>query len=346
MSTNAKPKVSIIIPHHNNYSILQECVQSIYKIKYKNKEIIIVNNASTDNSINRIHSKYNDIIIKNSSKNLGYSGGCNLGASIASGEYLLFLNNDTIHESDFLNILVNMLNDNPKIASVQPKIKNYNQRQLFDYAGASGGYMDFLVFPFCRGRIFNTIEKDKSQYNKITKVFWTSGTCFLTRKEIFIKMKGFDEKLFSHMEEIDYCWKCYLSNYECYINPKSTIYHHGGSTLGYQSSFKTYLNHKNSLILLLTNYSLSLSILLFPIRIILEIISSFTELFKFKIFHFIAHYRALLSLFNIVYLIKRRLLINSLRIVSDKSLFNDKIIYKQSIVFKYFLLRKIYFKDL
>jgi len=346
MSAASSPKVSIIIPHHNNYSILDECINSLKNIHYKDIEIIIVDNASKDESIKDIQLKYKELIIKNSCSNLGYAGGCNLGASVANGEYLFFLNNDTILKPDCLNYLVDTFKDHLNVVCVQPKIKNYNQRDFFDYAGASGGYIDLFVYPFCRGRVFNSTEKDVGQYNDSVNVFWTSGTGFLTKKELFFQLGGFDEKLFSHMEEIDYCWKGYLAGYECYINPKAILYHHGGKTLNYQSAFKTYLNHRNSMILLLTNYKLSLSLLLFPFRIILEIISSISELFKLRIFHFFAHYQSMLCLLNINYLIKRRRFINSIRVVSDKDLFNKGVIYKQSIVFKYFLLRKIYFKDI
>jgi len=343
---NNNPLVSIIIPHFNNYSIIEECIYSIRNIKYNNIEIIVIDNGSTDNSISKVQSQFPDVVIYQSGKNLGYAGGCNLGAEISKGEYLFFLNNDTIHESDCLDYLVDTLKNNPNIASVQPKIKNYNQKNMFDYAGASGGFIDFFVYPFCRGRIFNTIEDDKDQYNDSIKVFWTSGTGFLTRKEIFSKLKGFDEKLFSHMEEIDYCWKCYLAGYKCYVNPKAVIYHHGGKTLNYKSAFKTYLNHRNSMILLLTNYNIWLSLLLFPMRVIFEIISSLAELFKLRIFHFFAHYIAILSLFNIFYLVKRKILINQLRLVSDTKIFSNKIIYNQSIVIKYFILRRFFYKDL
>ncbi len=340
------PLVSIIIPHFNNYSILEECITSIYKIKYNAIEIIVVDNNSTDNSIDQIQQTFPNIIIYQSKKNLGYAGGCNFGAEIANGEYLFFLNNDTTHESNCLDFLVDTLKNNQNIASVQPKVKSYNQKNMFDYAGAAGGFIDFFVYPFCRGRIFNTIEEDNGQYDESIKVFWTSGTAFLTRKSIFVKLKGFDEKLFSHMEEIDYCWKCYLAGYDCYINTNATIYHHGAKTLSYESYFKTYLNHRNSMILLLTNYNLILSLFLLPFRIFLEILSSVMELFKLRIFHFFAHYIAILSLLNILYLFKRRRLINDIRVINDFKLFKNKIIYNQSIVLKYFLLRNIFYKDI
>ena len=164
-------------------------------------------------------------------------------------------------------------------------------------------------------------------------VFWTSGTAFLTRKNIFSTLGRFDKGLFAHMEEIDFSWKCYLAGFRCSANPESIVFHHGGKTLGYDSPYKTYLNHRNSMILLLTNYNLLTAITLFPIRVVLEIISSVNDLLKLKIFHFLAHYRALIALLNIPYLYKRRALNSKIRKVSDASI---SAIFKKSIVCKYF----------
>lgn len=180
-------KVSIIIPHYNNQDILDSCIGSLKKLDFTNHEIIVVNNNSTDGSIQYIKNNYKDVIIINAKNNLGYAGGCNLGAQHANGEYLLFLNNDTIHEKNFLDILISRLDKNSNIASIQPKILNIKNKDYFDYAGAAGGHLDYLVFPFTRGRIFNTIEKDTGQYDDFSKVFWASGAGFITRKKVFKK---------------------------------------------------------------------------------------------------------------------------------------------------------------
>ena len=339
-------KVSIIIPHHNNFDILNECINSLIKIKYKDIEVIIVDNNSTDNSIERIKSNHSFTKIKKLKNNLGYSGGCNFGARFAKGSYLLFLNNDTIHEPNFLDHLINKMISNNNIACVQPKIKNYDDKEYFDYAGASGGFIDYLVFPYTRGRIFNTIEKDKGQYDNPIKVFWTSGTAFITKKEVFNKIGGFDNSLFAHMEEIDYCWKCYMIGLECWVEPKSIVYHHGGKTLPYNSPKKTYYNHRNSIILLLSNYSIGLSLYLLPLRLLLEIISSLNDLLKLKIGNFIAHYLSILSIIiNIPVIYKRRKFIKKIRVKNDKFIFDQKIILNQSIVKKYFLFSKKIFNN-
>ena len=338
--------VSIIIPHYNNKEILENCVKSILKNSYSNYEIIIVDNNSTDNSANLIKEKFVEVNIIKSNINLGYAGGCNLGSKHAKGQYLLFLNNDTIHDENFLDFLVQCIKSDDNISSVQPKILDFD-KTYFDYAGSSGGYIDYLVFPFTRGRVFNTIEKDEGQYDDRKRIFWASGACFLTKKNIFKKIGGFDQNFFAHMEEIDYHWKCYLAGHEVYVEPKAVIYHKGGATLKYQSYKKTYLNHRNSLFLLLTNYSIGLSLYLFPLRLLLEFLSSLKDLFTFKFLHFISHYIALISLFlNLKSLFLRRKLIKNIRIKTDRDLFDKKIIFNRSIVNLYFLFNRKKYSDL
>jgi len=339
--------VSVIIPHHNNSKILIECISSLTKSTFKKLEIIVVNNASTDSSCDEIIKLFPNVIIKESDTNLGYAGGCNLGSQIAKGEYLLFLNNDTIVEKECIEKLVVKLEEDNKISSVQPKIININQKSYFDYAGASGGFIDYLVFPFTRGRIFNTIEKDEGQYDEPIKIFWASGACFLTRKNIFKKVHGFDNDLFAHMEEIDYHWKCHLIDCEVWVEPKSVLYHHGGKTLPMNSSKKLYLNHRNSMLLLLSNYSFLYSSLFFLLRLPLEIISSIKELLNFKLKHFLNHYLALVWLLSHPHtIIKRRSLMNKIRNVQDADIFIKNIILKKSIVMNYFLFRKKKYDDL
>tara|TARA_Y100000814_G_C12345808_1_gene405577 strand:+ start:1055 stop:2092 length:1038 start_codon:yes stop_codon:yes gene_type:complete len=339
--------VSVIIPHHNNSKILIECIHSLNQSSFKNIEIIVIDNASNDTSYNDISNQFPNVIIKKSTVNLGYAGGCNLGSKIANGEYLFFLNNDTIVNKYCIEKLVSFLENNHNISSVQPKIINIDNQSYFDYAGASGGFIDYLVFPFTRGRIFNTIEKDNAQYDNPIQVFWASGAGFLTRKKIFEKVFGFDQELFAHMEEIDYHWKCQLSNYEVWVVPESVLFHHGGKTLPMNSSYKAYLNHRNSMILLLSNYSIIKSVFYFFLRLPLEFISSLVDLFKFRFKHFINHYLALLWILFHLHIIKnKRNLVNKIRCVSDQNLMNGKTIFTKSIVINYFLFRNKKYKNL
>ena len=339
------PKISIVIPHYNNYSIIEACLKSIISINYSNLEIIVVDNQSYDNSVDSIRKDFPFVDVIVASKNLGFAGGCNLGAKRSTGKYILFLNNDTEMEKDFLEPLVKILRQDSS-SSVQPKIRNYKKSHKFDYAGACGGFMDFLVFPFARGRIFDTIEQDKGQYNQKKQIFWASGTCFLTKKEIFDSVGGFDETLFAHMEEIDYHWRCQLMGYKVWVEPKSIIYHHGATTLKASSPLKTYLNHRNSFILLLTNYSLLKTILFLPAKIILELASFFRELMSLRLLHAGSHlYAWLWILFHPSYIVKKKMSIYKTRKIKD-ALLIKQVIYKKSIAWMYFMRKKSKFSSL
>ena len=267
------PLVSIIIPHWNGLDVITDCLESLRSTSYKKIEIIVVDNNSSDDSVNQIRKKFPKVKLFENTKNEGYAGGCNRGSGIAKGEYLLFLNNDTIQNKDWIDNLVTKIESDPLIAAVQPKILNYYQKDKFDYAGGAGGEMDFLGFPFARGRIFNEQEVDKDQYNNSDNIFWSSGTAFIIRKTAFEEVGKFDEIFFAHMEEIDLCWRLHLAGYKVVSEPKSVIHHKNALTLPMYSEKKYYLNHRNSLLMLITNYKLPLSIYVLPIRWALDIVA-------------------------------------------------------------------------
>ena len=342
---NSKLTVSIIIPHLIGKNILDECIQSIItNTRDIDYEIIVVDNNCEDGSIHYIVEKFSEINNVKSTCNKGYAGGCNLGAQHANGEFLFFLNNDTIITKDCINTLIKSIQKNNKMASIQPKIKNYYNQNEFDYAGANGGYIDYLGYPFARGRIMNTLEEDLGQYDTEEKIFWASGTGFITKKNIFNQIGGFDESLFAHMEEIDYHWKCLLNGYEVYIQPKSIIYHKGGQTLPYGSYKKIYLNHKNSIILFLTNNP-KISILKLCKRIILEKIAFLFYLIKLDLKGAVAILHAnLWLLFNIKYLILRRR--RNKRLIKKYHPISEELMRPYSIVKKYFYDQKIKFSQL
>ena len=327
------PLVSIIIPHHGGEDILFECLYSLMNVDYPDLEIIVVDNKSPDESINNIQNKFPKVVIIKSEINRGFAGGCNLGAEHAKGEYLLILNNDTTHEKNWIKPLIQRMESNKTISSVQPKIKNNEKRDYFDYAGACGGFMDKYCFPFARGRIFNTTEKDNGQYDDACRIFWASGTAFLTRKTIFSQLGGFDEIFFAHMEEIDYHWKCQLLGHEVWAEPSSVIYHKGAVTLPVSSSRKTYLNYRNSLILLLTNYPAKTVIKLFFPRIMMEFLSLIKEIIFLRWNHALAIMRSwfwIISHPNILFSRRKKIVKND----------GNELIYRGSIVVKYFLLNK------
>ena len=339
--SSTHPLVSVVIPHYAGTEILSECLTSLNNCSYPNLEIIVVDNASPDDSVYFIKSNFQNVILIQSEYNRGFAGGCNFGAQHAKGKYLLILNNDTIHDPDWIDLLVKMMESNPKISSVQPKIKNYDNRDYFDYAGACGGFMDKYCFPFARGRIFSTVEKDEGQYDESIKIFWASGTAFLTRKNVFDKVGGFDEILFAHMEEIDYHWKTQMLGNEIWVEPASVIYHKGAVTLPVSAPQKTYLNYRNSLILLLTNYPKMTPIrLLFP-RLFLEFISLLKEVITFNWGHAFAILRSWMWILSHLSLLKKRR-----DILKSDNIKIPILIFQKSIVVKYFIDRKIKFIEL
>jgi len=334
--------VSIIIPHYNGKDLLYNCIDSIYKnISIKEFELIVVDNASTDDSINRIKSSFESVKIISSNSNLGYSGGCNLGATHASGKYLLFLNNDTEHSSEWIEKLVHFLDSNSNIAAVQPKILNIYNKKLFDYAGGAGGFIDKFCFPFVQGRIFDTLEEDHNQYNNPSRIFWASGAAFMIRSNVFKELKGFDEIYFSYMEEIDFCWRVQSLGHEVWSFPSSYIYHHGPYKNFRKSSINSYyLNHRNSWILFLKNsynFNYGLSIVL---KLLLDWIALAYSLLRLNLKQHLgiikAHWWLCFSLYKIF----------KLRKENQYKLNQLDNIYSGSIVVDYFLRRKKYFSQI
>jgi len=336
-------KVSIIIPHHGGDEILDDCISSLQKSHYKNYETIVVDNNCQDSSINKIKNKFPEVKIISLKQNLGYAGGCNAGALESIGDYLLFLNNDTIHEPNWLQPLVDLMDSDHTIGSIQPKINNIHNNHMFDYAGGAGGFLDIFCFPFIRGRVFNHIEKDEGQYNNQIDVFWASGCSFITRKDLF-KSILFDTKLFAYMEEIDYSWKINLSGYRNVVEPKSTIYHDGGTLLE-RNFLKSYYNHRNSLILFLTNHNPIIMISLLAPKLFLELLSLLRYIIIFNFNGLIAQICSLLwILTHPLYLIGR---INKINRMKKKPLYSIiHKMYKTSIVFKYYIFRKKKYSEL
>ena len=340
-----RPLVSIIIPHWNGMDVITECLESLIKTTYPNLEIIVVDNNSSDDSVNHIRVNFPNVIIFENTNNEGYSGGCNRGSEIANGEYLLFLNNDTIHEPNWIEPLVQLLEKNPKIASVQSKLLNYYQKNLFDYAGGAGGMMDILGFPFARGRIFTEQEIDTNQYNSKKEIFWSSGTAFLVRKTAFETAGKFDELFFAHMEEIDLCWRFHLLGLDVWSEPSSVVYHKNAVSLPMHSERKYYLNHRNSLIMLLTNYSLPLALYISPIRWALDIVAIIYAILNGDWRHIkgIAKAHAWV-VFHPKILLRKRSGIRVMRKVQDKTIIRK--MYNGSIVFSHYILKKNSYSEL
>ncbi|MEX0722206.1 MAG: glycosyltransferase family 2 protein [Balneolaceae bacterium] len=282
---------SIIIVTWNALELLKTFLPSVTKTEYPNFEIIIADNASTDDSADWIRSSFPDVKIAFLDQNYGYCGGNNRAIPFSEKENLIFLNNDVEVTPNWLYSL-NKAFDSEEVAAVQPKIRSYTQREMFEYAGAGGGFIDKYGYTFCRGRIFEELEKDQGQYDDEAEIFWASGAALAVRKEVFVKSGGFDEDFEFHMEEIDLCWRLQNQGHKILYTPESVVYHLGGGSLPMGSPRKVYYNFRNSLFMLFKNYSTPHLIVRFPIRIFLDVIAAFRALFSGKKEDFFAVARA------------------------------------------------------
>ena len=331
-------RVSIIIPHWNGIDTLSECLLSLFKIRHDSYEVIVVDNASTDGSQSWVKNTYPNLKLIENEKNYGYAGGCNRGALEANGDYLVFLNNDTIQDPDWIQNLEKFMKKDNMIAAVQPKVLNYFNKNIFDYAGGSGGYMDWFCFPYARGRIFSKQERDNGQYNDSKQCFWSSGTAFMIRKKLFFKAGKFDEYFFSHMEEIDLCWRLQAMGFQIWVEPDAIVYHKNALSMPMHSHKKHYLNHRNSLLMLFGNYSFKNILILGSGRIIFELIAFGYSILKLDWKHASAIIRSLLYiLFHVNLILKRRYNFKKIRKKEDKDIIKN--ILRSSIVINYYLKR-------
>ena len=334
-------KLSIIIPHHNGEELLFNCLESILnQISIKDFEIIVVDNGSIDNSADKAKEKFPSINLHKSETNLGYSGGCNFGAKNAKGEYTIFLNNDTLHTKNWIEELIGFLDKNPQAGAAQPKILNATNKDTFDYAGGAGGYIDKYCFPFVRGRIFNSLEKDSNQYDDIKKIFWASGAAFIIRTELLRELNYFDNIYFAYMEEIDLCWRLQALGLGIWNVPTSVVYHFGKQTIK-ENTFKShYLNHRNSWILFIKNSATFEKGLLIIKRFILDLMAAVYSILTFDINRFLAIFSSHLWL---VYNFKTLL---NIRLSNHLRHHKLDLIYQRSIAIDYFFRQKKIFNQI
>ncbi len=261
---------SIIIPHYNG-SILSDCLTLLYKrTRHRPFEVIVVDDGSSDGSVEEAQGAFPEIKVLRNPRNMGFAATCNRGLEAAGGRYVVLLNNDVEVQPGWLSELVRFAEAHEEVGACQPKILSVRDRTRFDYSGAAGGLMDIFGYPFCLGRVFEEIEEDRGQYDRPRAIFWASGTALFLRKEA-LKVTGLlDERFVMHMEEIDLCWRMHLAGYAVWSVPASVVLHHSGWTLPPERFRKMFLNHRNSLMTLLKNYSLRNLIRVFPLRLGLE----------------------------------------------------------------------------
>jgi GT2 family glycosyltransferase len=289
------PSVAIVILNWNGKKHLAQFLPSVIKTTYAKIQIIVADNASTDDSIAFLEREYPQVRIIALMKNFGFAGGYNEALKEVKSDYYVLLNSDVEVTPGWIDPVIELMEKDPAAGACQPKILSYRNKDLFEYAGACGGWMDYLGYPFARGRVFDTVEKDSNQYDAEEKIFWASGAALFVKAHIFHQLKGFDSYFFAHMEEIDLCWRLQLSGFSVYVCPKSVVYHLGGGTLGKEDPRKVFLNFRNNLIMLAKNLKTSQLLWKIPFRFLLDLLSAFKFLFSGSPGQFLAVIRAQLA---------------------------------------------------
>ncbi len=274
-------KIAVVILNWNGQDLLKQYLPSVVKHSQEAK-VYVIDNASTDNSVAYLQENFSDVKLVQLDKNYGYAGGYNRGLKYIDADVYALVNSDIEVTKDWLRPVIESFENEPETVVVQPKIKDFKDKKMFEYAGAAGGYLDFFGYPYCDGRILFTVEEDKGQYDKPKEIFWASGACFFIRKKTFDKHQGFDESFFAHQEEIDLCWRINNTGKQIKYVPNSTVYHLGGGSLKAQNPFKTFLNFRNNLMMLLKNLPGRYILPVIFIRLILDGLAGVVFMFQGK----------------------------------------------------------------
>lgn len=292
-------KIAVVILNWNGAKLLEQFLPSV--IAYSDEaKIYVADNASTDNSLEVIKNTFPTVEIIQNDANYGFAKGYNVALQNIKEEYLCLLNSDIEVTQNWLTPILSLFENNAEVGIIQPKILDYKNKEYFEYAGAAGGFIDKFGYPFCRGRIFDTIEKDNGQYDDEKTIFWASGACFFIRNSIFKQLKGFDDDFFAHQEEIDLCWRAFNLGYTAKYSSKSIVYHVGGATLNEGNPKKTYLNFRNSLLMLLKNLPSNQLFFIILIRLCLDGLAGIQFIFKGKFKHCFAIIKAHFSFYALI----------------------------------------------
>ena len=277
-------KIAVVILNWNGVKLLEQFLPSV--IAYSDQaSIYVADNASTDASIEVIQNQFPSVKIIQNTGNFGFAKGYNESLKYVEEEYYALVNSDIEVTENWLAPILEIFETQPETAIIQPKLLDFKSKTHFEYAGAAGGFVDKFGYPFCRGRIFDTIEEDKNQYDDEIEIFWATGACFFIRKEVYRKLNGFDDTFFAHQEEIDLCWRAFNFGYKAKYTSKSIVYHVGGATLNEGNPKKTFLNFRNSLLMLTKNLPNKQLIPIIFIRLCLDGLAGIQFILKGKFKH-------------------------------------------------------------
>lgn len=322
-------KIAVVLLNWNGASLLEQFLPSVLAYSAE-ATVYVADNASTDNSIQIIKERFPTVQLIVNEGNYGFAKGYNVALQQVKEPYFALVNSDIEVTENWLTVPLSIFENQPQVSIIQPKILDYKDKEYFEYAGAAGGFIDKYGYPFCRGRIFDTVEKDTQQYDDEREISWASGACFFIRETVFRELNGFDGDFFAHQEEIDLCWRANNLGHTIKYTPKSVVYHVGGATLNTGNPQKTFLNFRNSLLMLVKNLPKNK---LFPIiflRLVLDGIAGIQFILQGKFRHCLAILKAH---FHFYYLISSNL--------KKRTAFQDtNYFHTKSIVYSYFI-RKI-----
>jgi len=280
-------RIAVVILNWNGEVLLERYLPSVIQYS-KNADIYVADNASTDKSVDYVKTNYPQIQIIQNRVNGGFAKGYNDALQSVEADIFCLLNSDVEVTPNWLEPIKEAFETIPEAAIIQPKILDLLRREYFEYAGAAGGFIDQLGYPFCRGRIFQELEKDVGQYDDIREIFWATGACMFIKSEVFRSLGGFDEDYFAHQEEVDLCWRAKNAGYKVYYTGASKVYHLGGSTLSNMNPKKTYLNFRNSLFSITKNLPRRKAFLIIFLRLLLDAVAGIRFIFQLRFKHCLA----------------------------------------------------------
>lgn len=273
---------AVVILNWNGEEYLKKFLPKVIEYSEDVAEVVVADNNSEDHSLDYLRENHSGVTIIENKENGGFAKGYNDALKQVNADLYVLLNSDIEVTENWLSPLIHFMENHPETAACQPKIKSFYHKEQFEYAGAAGGFIDKYGYPFCRGRIFDTIEQDRQQYDDYKEIFWATGACMMVRSGVFHALGGLDDDFFAHMEEIDFCWRCKNQGHKVFFVPDSEVYHVGGGTLPKNNPFKTYLNFRNNLTLLFKNQPQTLFRKTFRIRLFLDFIAAVKFLFAFQ----------------------------------------------------------------
>lgn len=331
-------KIAVVILNWNGKKFLEDFLPKVVEYSTPYAEVIIADNASTDDSVEFLKTHYPDIRVIINSKNGGFSKGYNDALKQVDADYYCLLNSDIEVTPNWIKPVITLMETDKQIAVCQPKLRSYYEPEKFEYAGAAGGFIDKYGYPFCRGRLFTDMETDHGQYDDVKEVFWATGACMFVKADLYHKYGGLDEDFFAHMEEIDFCWRMKNAGYKVMYCPNSVVFHVGGGTLPKKSSKKTYLNFRNNIMLLYKNLPKRRLVPVFLVRLIFDIVAAIRFLFDSGFSDFWAVFKAHFHFYKLLrYNIKKRERIPHRKV---------SMMYKKNLVVSYYFKKLKRFSDI